>query len=138
VNNSLIINNITLQLDLNPDLANVRGDRVRLQQVLLNLMTNAIEAMKKTPLRILEVRSATLATDTVAVSICDSGTGIAETEKDKLFTPFFTTKKEGLGMGLAICQSIIEEHGGRIWGENNPTGGATFSFSLQAWREESA
>jgi PAS domain S-box-containing protein len=138
VNNSLIINNITLQLDLNPDLANVRGDRVRLQQVLLNLMTNAIEAMKKTPLRILEVRSATLATDTVAVSICDSGTGIAETEKDKLFKPFFTTKKEGLGMGLAICQSIIEEHGGRIWGENNPTGGATFSFSLQAWREESA
>jgi two-component system, LuxR family, sensor kinase FixL len=136
VNNSLIMNSVMLQLDLKPDLPNVRGDRVRLQQVLMNLMTNAIDAMKQTPSRVLQVRSAAPAADEVIVSICDSGTGIAKAGNDAVFKPFFTTKKEGLGMGLPICQSIVEEHGGRIWGENNPTGGATFSFALKTWREK--
>jgi two-component system sensor kinase FixL len=72
------------------------------------------------------------------VSVSDSGTGIDEAKKESVFKPFFTTKKDGLGFGLAICRSIIEEHGGRIWAENNPAGGATFSFSLHAWRGESA
>jgi PAS domain S-box-containing protein len=138
VNNNLIMNSVLLQLDLKPDLPNVRGDRVRLQQVLLNLMTNGIDAMKQTPSRTLTVRSAMEGGDIVTVSVSDTGAGIAEASRETMFKPFFTTKEEGLGMGLAICQSIIEEHGGRIWGENNPTGGATFSFSLQAWREESA
>ena len=138
VNNSLGMNEITLQLDLKPDLENVRGDRVRLQQVLLNIMTNAIDAMKREPSRILTVRSAETDGNTVTVSISDSGAGISETGRDSVFKPFFTTKRDGLGMGLSICQSIIEEHGGRIWGENNPTGGATFSFSLITWRDESA
>ena len=136
VNNSLSLNKVTLRLDLKPDLASIRGDRVRLQQVLLNLMTNALDAMKQRPSRILEVRSSAPATDTVAVTIGDSGTGIFEAGKENVFKPFYTTKKDGLGMGLAISRSIIEEHGGRIWGENNPAGGATFSFSLKAWREK--
>jgi len=134
VNSNLSMNNITLQLDLKPDLADVRGDRVRLQQVLMNLIANAIYAMNNTPSRTLTVRSAMEAPDIVTVSVSDSGMGIDKANQEAVFRPFFTTKKDGLGFGLSICRSIIEEHGGRIWGENNPTGGATFSFSLKAWK----
>jgi len=134
VNSNLSMNNITLQLDLKPDLADVRGDRVRLQQVLMNLIANAIYAMNNKPSRTLTVRSAMEAPDIVTVSVSDSGTGIDKAKQEAVFRPFFTTKKDGLGFGLSICRSIIEEHGGRIWGENNPTGGATFSFSLKAWK----
>jgi PAS domain S-box-containing protein len=134
VNSTLSMNNITLQLDLKPDLADVKGDRVRLQQVLMNLIANAIHAMNNTPSRTLTVRSAMEAPDIVTVSVSDSGTGIDKAKQEAVFRPFFTTKKDGLGFGLSICRSIIEEHGGRIWGENNPTGGATFSFSLKAWK----
>ena len=136
--NNLALNNVTLQLDLKPDLADVKGDRVRLQQVLLNLVTNALEAMKETPSRILTVRSAMDVPDVVTVSVSDSGAGIAEARRALLFRPFYTTKRNGLGLGLSICKSIIDEHGGQIWVDNNPGGGATFSFSLKAWREGSA
>lgn len=71
--------------------------------------------------------------DVVTVSVSDSGTGIDDAEKDRVFEPFFTTKNDGLGMGLRISRSIIEEHGGRIRVENNPTAGATFSFTLKAY-----
>jgi PAS domain S-box-containing protein len=134
VNSNLSMNNITLQLDLKPDLADVRGDRVRLQQVLMNLIANAIYAMNNKPSRTLTIRAAMEAPDIVTVSVSDSGTGIDKANQDAVFRPFFTTKKDGLGFGLSICRSILEEHGGRIWGENNPTGGATFSFSLKAWK----
>ncbi len=135
---SLVMNKITLRLDLNPDLPNIRGDRVRLQQVVLNLVTNALEALKETPLRILTVCSVMDAPDMVTVSVGDSGPGIAEARREMVFQPFYTTKKDGLGLGLSICRSIIREHGGRIWEEDNPAGGATFSFSLKAWRKEPA
>ncbi len=75
--------------------------------------------------------------DMVTVSVSDSGPGIAEERQELVFEPFVTTKKDGLGLGLTICRSIIEEHKGRIWADNNPTGGATFSFSLKAWQEKS-
>jgi len=136
--NSIIINNVSLRLDLKPDLAKVWGDRVRLEQVLLNLITNALEAMKGRSPSILTIRSTMPESDMVIVSVTDSGTGIDEAKKEQVFEPFFSTKKDGLGMGLRICRSIIEEHGGRIWAENNPDAGATFSFSLKAWRGESA
>ena len=138
LNNNLSLNKVTLRLDLEPGLPKVMGDRVRLQQVLLNLITNAIESMTATPSKILTIRSAMQASDIVSVSVIDSGPGIDDAGKNSVFKPFFTTKKDGLGFGLSICRSIIEEHGGRIWGENNPAGGATFSFSLKAWRGESA
>jgi PAS domain S-box-containing protein len=131
---SLTANKVTLRLDLKPDLPNISGDRVRLQQVLLNLVTNALDAMKETPTRILTVRSATDGPDTILVSVGDVGPGVAEARRASLFQPFFTTKKDGLGLGLSICRSIIEEHGGRIWETDNPGGGATFSFSLKACR----
>jgi len=135
---SLVLNDVTLHLELTPDLANIQGNRIRLQQVLLNLVTNALDVMKNAPTRRLAVRSTMEGPDTVIVSISDSGPGIAESRQAFLFQPFFTTKKDGLGLGLAICRSIIEEHGGRIWAENNPGAGATFSFSLKAWRERPA
>jgi C4-dicarboxylate-specific signal transduction histidine kinase len=138
LHSSLAMNKVVLRLDLKPDLPNISGDRVRLQQVLLNLMTNALDSMKETPSRILTVRSAMEAPDLITVSVSDSGPGIAEARRGLVFQPFFTTKKEGLGLGLSICRSIIEEHGGQIWEDDNPGGGATFLFSLKAWRQESA
>jgi PAS domain S-box-containing protein len=133
---SIAMNDVTIRLDLKPDLANIRGDRVRLQQVLMNLVMNALDAMKEVPPGILTVRSAMDGQGMVTVSVGDSGPGIAEAGRTLLFQPFFTTKKNGLGLGLSICRSIIEEHGGRIWEEDRPGGGAIFSFSLKAWKEE--
>jgi two-component system, LuxR family, sensor kinase FixL len=124
---------VSIRLDLNRDLALVKGDRIHLQQVLLNLITNALDAMTGMPSGNMTIRSTMEARDMVVVSVIDSGKGISETEKDVIFKPFFTTKRDGLGLGLPICRSIIEEHGGRIWAENNPAGGADFSFSLSAW-----
>ena len=136
--NSITINKVALRLDLQPDLAKVMGDRVHLQQVLLNLITNALEAMKECASSMLVIRSAMTGPDIVTVSVSDSGPGIDEEKKEVVFKSFFTTKKEGLGFGLAICRAIVEEHGGRILVENNPSAGATFSFSLKAWRDGSA
>jgi PAS domain S-box-containing protein len=136
--NSIIMNKVSLHLDLTPDLARVSGDRVRLQQVMVNLITNALEAMKGKPSKVLIISTTMESPDLVTVSVSDSGTGIRDDHKHSLFEPFFTTKNDGLGMGLRICRSIIEEHGGRIWAENNATGGATVSFSLKALKGESA
>ncbi|NWG75418.1 MAG: transporter substrate-binding domain-containing protein [Rubrivivax sp.] len=137
LHNAIFLNNVTLRLEEKAESALVRGDRVRLQQVLLNLVTNAMDAMLKSPSRILTVRSAMDVPETVTVSVSDTGPGIDQAKPELLFRPFFTTKRDGLGLGLSICRSIIEEHGGRIWGENHPGGGATFSFSLKTWKEES-
>jgi PAS domain S-box-containing protein len=134
VQDAISMRGFSIRLDLKPDLARVRGDRVHLQQVLLNLITNALDAMAGMPSGAITIRSTMEAPDTIIVSIMDSGKGISETEKDTVFKPFFTTKRDGLGLGLAICRSIIENHGGRIWAENRPPGGAAFSFSLSAWR----
>jgi two-component system sensor kinase FixL len=108
------------------------------QQVILNLINNAMEAMAESPSRELTIRSNMAAPDTVTISVIDSGKGFDDEVAKKLFKPFFTTKKEGLGMGLRICRSIIEEHGGQIRAENNATGGATLSFSLRARKGEAA
>ena len=135
VQNNLSLNNVTVRLDTTPDAADIRGDRVRLQQVLLNLITNALEAMREAPTRILTLRSAMDGPDRVVVSVGDSGPGVAESRRAMLFEPYYTTKKDGLGLGLAICRSIVEEHGGRIYVSDQAGPGATFSFSLKAWRD---
>jgi len=88
--------------------------------------------MRESSSKSLEIGTTMPSPDKLIVSVGDSGMGIDKTTEDKLFVPFFTTKKDGLGMGLRICRAIIEEHGGRIWVENNSNGGATFSFSLKA------
>jgi C4-dicarboxylate-specific signal transduction histidine kinase len=129
---------IALKLDLHPNVPMIAGDKVQLQQVLINLVINGIEAMAETSgwqvsLAICTQRHRD---DGVIVSVIDTGTGIDPKHIDTLFNPFFTTKPNGMGMGLSICRSIIEAHGGEIWASNNGRLGATFNFSLQSLREE--
>jgi two-component system, LuxR family, sensor kinase FixL len=119
---------------LGPDLKMIRGDRVQLQQVVLNLILNSATAMKNAPpaQRKIVVRTAMQDGGTVKGSVKDFGTGIDENRIDRLFEPFYTTKPEGLGMGLSISRGIIRAHGGTMEASNNPEGGATFAFTLPA------
>jgi K+-sensing histidine kinase KdpD len=123
---------VQIETRLDPDLPAVLGDRVQLQQVLLNLVMNAGEAMKTVADRpwTLQISAGLNAADDIEVSVRDSGPGLAPDLLERVFSTFFTTKAEGLGMGLAICRSIIEQHGGRLWAESNADFGATFRFSL--------
>jgi PAS domain S-box-containing protein len=132
---NLTLHNVSASLAADPDLPAVLGDRVHLQQVLLNLITNAVEAMQGASERTLLLRAVETGAGALTVSVIDSGTGLDARTNDILFTPFYTTKPEGLGLGLSICRSIIEAQGGEIWAENNPAGGATFSFTLKTRRE---
>jgi PAS domain S-box-containing protein len=118
--------------DLQTNLPILRGDSVHVQQVLLNLALNGLDAMSETPpeRRRLRITSAVLKSGEVGVTVCDTGHGITAEQLPKLFQSFFTTKHDGMGLGLFISRAIIETHGGRIWAENNPNGGATFHFTL--------
>ena len=124
-------------LDLAPDLPAVRGDRVQLQQVFANLAVNALQAMAGTSERRLVIRTALADPRTLRAEVEDTGPGVAEDQLDRLFHSFFTTKKGGMGIGLAICRSIVESHGGRIGATNLPGGrGARFFFTLPALLEQ--
>ena len=123
---------IELDTKLNEQLPSVHGNEVQLQQVILNLVTNAIESMHSAEQRVLRVRSEWGGPDGVHVSIEDTGTGIDHSNLDSIFKPMFTTKAAGMGMGLAICRSIIESHGGRIWISHGSEKGSVFHFSLPA------
>jgi signal transduction histidine kinase len=119
-----------LRLELAPQLPPVLGDRIQLQQVIINLMVNGIQSISAAAgPRKLVVGSEQSADGTV-VTVRDSGTGIDTEVADRLFDAFFSTKPSGMGMGLSICRSIIEAHGGRIWAANNDGPGATFRFLL--------
>jgi signal transduction histidine kinase len=126
-------NRVVLELQLTKPLPLVQGDRVQLQQVLLNLIMNGIEAMTTVTnrLKLLQVQSRIDESGNVLVAVSDSGTGIG-LEADRLFTPFFTTKATGMGMGLPISRSLVEGHGGRLWATPNFPHGAVFSFTLPA------
>jgi signal transduction histidine kinase len=110
----------------------MRGDRMHIQQVVLNLMMNGMDAMADVHVsqRQLVVRTARNADGHAEISVSDSGHGIAAADLTRVFQSFFTTKKEGLGLGLSLCRSIVLAHGGRIWADNNPDGGATIRFTL--------
>jgi two-component system sensor kinase FixL len=112
-------------------------DRVQIQQVLVNLFRNALEAMAESPKRELIASNAKVADDMIEVEVSDTGPGFHDDVKGNLFQTFFTTKETGMGVGLSISRSIIEAHGGRMWAENNPSGGATFRFTLPAASNES-
>jgi two-component system, LuxR family, sensor kinase FixL len=132
------LHKVTVHLDLSSDVGPVKGDSVQLQQVILNLMLNAFSAMSGTGLdgaRRLVVRTNSLDTSKVLVEVQDSGTGIATEKLESIFDPFITSKPEGLGMGLSICRSIIERHGGKISAANNPDRGAKFSITLPVAHE---
>jgi len=125
-------NAITLETSLAPDVPLIEGDRVQLQQVVLNLLVNAIEAMRGSGAqsRELAIGSARDGATNVTVGVRDSGPGVDPAHLDRLFEAFYTTKEEGIGMGLSISRSIIEAHGGRLWVTPNLPHGAAFRFSL--------
>ena len=110
----------------------VRADRVQIQQVLINLIRNAVEAMQHSRTREIVISTRLLEDEMVEVAVADSGPGIAAEHMESLFSQFMTTKSGGMGIGLPICRTIVEGHGGKIWAENRPEGGALFRFTLPA------
>ena len=124
----------SVRLDLAPALPAVVADRVQLQQVVINLVINAIQAMASVTARPreLSIRSRQNEAGHVLIEVADSGHGIGSTNLDQLFKAFFTTKPAGMGMGLSICRSIIEAHGGNVWATDNTPSGAVFHFTLPA------
>jgi signal transduction histidine kinase len=123
---------IRLQRELREGLPQVSADRVQLQQVLLNLITNAIDAMSAVDdrERVLTIRSEPCENDHVLIAIEDSGTGFDPRHDERIFDAFFTTKPHGMGMGLSICRSIIEAHGGRLWAALRKPHGSVFYVKL--------
>ena len=121
---------IKLQTQLDDQIPQVLGNQVQLQQVISNLVVNAIESMGSLQTRALRIKTELSQSNTVQVSIEDAGTGIKSSDVAQLFKPMFTTKARGMGMGLSICQSIIENHDGRIWVSPGATGGSIFQFEL--------
>jgi signal transduction histidine kinase len=137
----MILQNVSLALELSPQLRRVQGDRVQLQQVLLNLVVNALDAMKEAVggNRRLVIRTAAASgLRSVEISVQDSGVGMPLDKLEKIWDPFVTTKPHGMGLGLAICRSIVQAHGGRIGSRNNPDRGATFWVTLPALEEVKA
>ncbi len=121
---------VTFALD--PAAAYVLADRIQVQQVLLNLVRNALEAMSSSQRRELAIATKAVADELIEISIADTGPGISPAVAEQLFQPFMTTKKQGMGVGLSICRTIVEAHGGKIWADSRPGGGTTFSFTLRA------
>jgi PAS domain S-box-containing protein len=134
VQRELTSHRVSLRMELAPALPMILGDRVQLQQVMINLVMNAVEAMQLVTDRPRElvIQSRSDETGRVLASVSDTGVGIAAEKADRLFNPFFTTKSGGMGMGLAICRSIVEAHGGRLWATANVPDGAAFQFTLPA------
>src|SRR5947199_9867722 len=123
---------ISVSTELADHLPVVEADRVQLQQVLLNLIVNALEAMgaaNEGPRELL-ISTAKVESGSVLVAVQDSGPGLEAAMLERVFESFYTTKPTGLGLGLSICRSIIEAHGGRLWARTNPARGATFQFAL--------
>ena len=121
---------ITIRTEL-ADLPHVAGDRVQLQQVLMNLMSNGIDAMKDgSGARHLAIKSQIAESGQVLISVSDTGIGLPPQQEDQIFSPFFTTKPHGTGMGLRISRSIVESHGGRLWAADNSPRGASFHLTL--------
>jgi C4-dicarboxylate-specific signal transduction histidine kinase len=123
---------VTLRLDREFGLPSAYGDRIQLQQVVINLVINGIQAMATVTdrPRVLVIRTQQDAADTVRVAVRDAGVGIVSEDQDQLFSAFYTTKPDGMGMGLSISRSIVEAHGGRIWATRNDGPGMTFQFTL--------
>jgi two-component system sensor kinase FixL len=124
------VQSIQVSLELDPSVDLVLADRVQIQQVLLNLLRNALEAMQTSERRILIVSTSPAENAMVAVDVADSGCGISEEVSSRLFQPFVTTKRQGMGVGLSISRTIIQSQGGQITVEPNPGGGTIFRFTL--------
>jgi PAS domain S-box-containing protein len=132
IGSEIVLRRAKLTEDLQTSLPHVLGDPVQIQQVVLNLLINALDAIKDRPLK---KRSVTITTEVdgsqwIVTSVVDEGPGIARDTAESIFEPFYTTKPDGIGIGLSICRSIVEAHGGRVWAENRLEGGAQISFRL--------
>jgi C4-dicarboxylate-specific signal transduction histidine kinase len=129
-----IKNGVTVKTELPEHLPHVHGDRVQLQQVILNLIINAIQAMSglSQGIRELHIGTDEAGEEGVRVAVRDTGPGLSAENLQRLFEPFYTTKPNGMGMGLSICQSIIEDHGGRLWATGLQPHGAFFQFTIPA------
>lgn len=128
----IVARNVQVALELAPDLPAIRGDRIQLQQVMINLLLNAFEAMSGNPVaeRVATISMVQDSPGIIRVTVRDQGPGISADKIEAVFEPFFTTKREGMGMGLSVTRSIIESHDGRIWAENLQPQGAAFHFTL--------
>jgi len=137
--NAINRNGISAQIHLAERLVPVQGDRVQLQQVVMNLILNAVEAMDavEAGARELSISTEQTQTHSVLVAVRDSGPGIDPENLEHVFEAFYTTKSSGVGMGLSICRSIINAHGGRLWADANQPRGAAFRFTLPSERESS-
>jgi C4-dicarboxylate-specific signal transduction histidine kinase len=133
-------NRVILDTRLTHDVPPVLADRVQLQQVLINLITNAADAMSDISDRPRTLTISSMCNDElqVEVAVADAGVGINPKYRDRIFEPFFTTKADGMGMGLAICRGIVEAYGGRLWATSNPDFGTTVRFALPAAATEGA
>jgi two-component system, LuxR family, sensor kinase FixL len=132
VSTEAALRDVSVHLELAPQLPPVRGDRVQLQQVILNLVLNGLDAMREqvAAARTLVIQTGMDSSGAIRMAVRDSGPGIDAVALDDIFQAFYTTKADGLGMGLAIARSIVEAHGGWLEARNDPAGGATFSFTL--------
>jgi signal transduction histidine kinase len=130
----LLQNGVSLKTELARGLPLVRGDRIQLQQVVLNLIMNAVEAISDAGKGSRDLLIRTVKDDStgVLVAVRDSGPGLSPESLDRVFDPFYTTKPDGMGMGLSICRSIVEAHGGRMWAAANLPQGASIHFTLPA------
>jgi two-component system, LuxR family, sensor kinase FixL len=128
--------NIRVNFQLAPESPPVWIDKIQIQQVVLNLVRNAMEALIHSPVRDLTIGTAASFDDMVEVTVSDTGPGLAPVVVANLFQPFVTTKPKGMGLGLSICRSIIDAHGGRLWASANPNGGITFHFTVETARPE--
>lgn len=122
---------VSVRYAMDPAVDLVLADRVQIQQVVLNLIRNAIDAMDESPTRRIAIATRTAPNDMVEIEVADTGPGISPEVASQLFQPFVTTKRTGMGVGLSISRTIVEAHGGRLWAESNNDGGATFRFTLR-------
>lgn len=122
--------NVNLQLKLDPEMDRAVIDRTQIHQVLQNLIRNALEVMQDSPVQRLEVSSRKVDDTTLRITVADSGPGLAPGVRERLFEPFYTTKRHGMGLGLPICRAIIESHGGKLWAGPSHLGGTAFHFTL--------
>lgn len=137
INFDLRMHHVSLRCELADDLSPIMADPIQIQQVLMNLIRNAMEAVTDNPPDRREIVVQTVAVDGgVQVSVRDNGQGLTDGELEQVFEPFFTTKAEGIGLGLAVSQSIVQTHRGRLWVQNNPNRGVTFHFTLPEFKEE--
>lgn len=132
IHSEVVKNGVTARVELAESLPHIQGDRVQLQQVILNLMINSVQAMSDVPCgeRELHVTTELITSEGVRVGVRDTGPGFSAENMQHLFAPFYTTKPNGMGMGLSICQSIIEDHGGRLWASRIDPQGALFQFTI--------